>query len=247
MQGQFIFRILTATSFLISSARSLGQGNETDTLFYRSALSSTIHYYTESVGYQLGLYNAACYPGYPFIFIKDNPYFQSDHFKPGSVFYDGILYTDVPLLYDQVEDAVIVQGNQCPIQLINKKLSGFTLNDHLFIWCDRNDVNDVKIQEGFYELLSKGRTGVLKREIKNLTKNLSESEGAERSVLVRTLYFIKINNRIYPINKTKDLIRSLMDKQNEIRMFIRNDKLKFRQDPETVLLRTTSFYDELIR
>src|ERR1700733_4512515 len=111
MQGHFIFTVLTAAFSLISSDPSLAQGNETDTGFYRSAISSTIHFYTESEGDQLGLYNAPYYPGYPYIFKKETPYFQSDQFIPGSVFYDGILYTDVPLLFDQVKDAVIIQGS----------------------------------------------------------------------------------------------------------------------------------------
>jgi hypothetical protein len=247
MQGQFIFTVLTATFSLFSSDQSLAQGNETDTVFYRSGVSSTIHFYIESEGDQLGLYYGPYYPGYPYIFRKEKPYFNSDQFHTGSVFYDGILYTDVPLLYDQVKDAVIIQGSEYPIQLNNKKLSGFTLDDHLFIWRDQNDAREAKAEEGFYELLSNGRTGVLKKEIKKLAVDLFASEVAERSVLVTDHYFIMINNRIYAINKTKDLIRSLMGKEKEIRLFLKNNKLKFRQYPETVLLRTTSYYDQLIR
>ena len=111
------FCLLTVFLFPISV---LAQPAPEDSSLYQSAFAHTVDVYYRQLGDQSPLYNGRLYSGYGFAFKEGIPYFLSAEFRRESVVYDGIRFDNIPLLYDDLSEAVI------------SKDQGYWLQHHTF-------------------------------------------------------------------------------------------------------------------
>jgi hypothetical protein len=102
---------LSAFLFFLSTLineTTFAQVTRTDSSSQQYALNNTLSLFYASIGKQSRLYNGAEYYFYDPL-IKGNAYFaEVNAFSPGSIFYDGNLYTGVQMLYDIYSDQVVV-------------------------------------------------------------------------------------------------------------------------------------------
>jgi hypothetical protein len=236
------FWIVSTCSCFFPAGHVIAQLSESDSSFYQLVVSGAVNLYHFSAGDQSGLYNGSLYPGYPFHFKNGSPFFNSNKLDTGSVIYDDILYENLPLLYDNLKDVVIIDDNGSQIQLNSKKISEFTLPGHHFIRLGKNDMNNSRIiNTGFYEILYNGYNSVLKRVIKTIEDDLSSGEVVERVIHQSDYYYFKKDNAIYPAENKKDITAIFSDRKKEVQQFIRKNKLNLRKDKENVLLRIASY------
>ena len=237
-----------AISCTITPTVTNAQLNKTDSAFYQSAILNAINIYHASAGDQTALYNGSLYYGYPFRFKQGTPYFVADTvWIKGSVTYDGILYKDVTIEYDNLQDFVIVQDSLYWVQLNGKKVSEFTLLNRHFVRLEKNNVNKDIVTTGFYEVLYNGNVSIFRKDIKQIHEEASIVEGVERAVIVSSHYYIKKGDMIYPVSKESEITDILPDKKKEIRQFLKKNKLKFRKDKDNTLLQVAAFYEQLTK
>jgi hypothetical protein len=248
MKGSSCIVYLMVFIYLIPVPGSaIAQGNAADSNFYASALDATLRTVYQQAADQSGLYNGPLYPGYPFSFKKGSPYFEPAQFSPGDIDYDHLRYQNIPLLYDELRDLLIIQDNQFPLQLVNSFLSGFTLHGHQFVKWEGAGPKEFNGREVFFELLVQGPIQVLKKESKKLSEEVSVDLGIERSVLQEERYFIGREGSLSEIRKERDLLGLLKDRQKEIRQYLKDHQLKFRDDPEKLLIQVAGYYEKISR
>ncbi len=227
----------------------VAQAGITDTFLYKKAVYNALAVYHQAIGDQLGLYNGTQYANYSFTFADGkHPFFNASAFSAGSIVYDGALYTDIHLLYDEVAGVLIFQDSMHRLQLHNERVAEFTILDNHFIRLEKEGLNNDDMPSGFYQVLYNGTTQVLKREIKTITQDISSiAVGVVGNVKVKTLYFIKKDNTSFSIKKENDLFDVFKGRENDLQQYIKVHVLRFKKDIDNTLVQVAAYYDQLTK
>ena len=87
-------------------------------------------------------------------------------FTPGAIDYDGVLYRNVPMLYDIYSDKVVVllYNHYSKFSLLKERVKSFDFLDHHFvnIRADsiKNNIALNMVSPGYYDELYKGKLQV---------------------------------------------------------------------------------------
>jgi len=218
-----------------------------DTTVKQKALNSAVAYFDSSIGEQSPLYNGPEYSFYDPIY-KGTAYFMDvNAFTPGSVYYDGSLYKNVPMLYDLYTDKVVVllYNHFSKFSLLPERIKSFDFLDHHFvnILPDSVDVNSV-VKPGLYDELYVGKLQVLVKRVKNIQNNPGTTT-IETYFNPVTSYYLRKNNVYYSVGSQGSFLSVLKDKKAELKQYIRANKIKFRKTPEEAMVKIASYYDHL--
>ena len=252
---QNCFMRLSALSFCLSALFFGCLFNQTqaqstrdkDSLVNRGvAYSNTLEFYHQYLAPESGLYRGSQYADYAYLIKDGHPFFDDGHMQKGSVFYDGILYGDLDLVYDLVNEQVVINDpyNIYKISLINEQVDRFTIGSHPFIHL-RDSLNASAPRVGFYEELCQGRTTLLKREKKVVQEDLTSGE-IRRFIIHTTSYYLKKGQTYYAVNNKRSLLHALNDQSGEVKKFIRKNDLSMRRDEENTLIKVSAWYNNKV-
>jgi hypothetical protein len=239
--GYIFFTFLAQCSYSLISAQSL----QNDTNFTSMAVNNAINVYHQLLDRGSGLYNGPEYNNYPFRFEEGSPYFGGNDYIPGSVVYDGVLYLDIFMKYDQLKDVLIIRKDNNAIQLLSEKVSIFKLPDHSFTRILKDNNSGEPAVTGFYEQLYNGHIAVFKKVTKNILENFDMTNGILRSIDQKTYFYLLTNNRYILIKNKGDLIDALPMHKKETRKFIDSGNLNFKKDPADFIVKVATYYDSL--
>jgi hypothetical protein len=195
--------------------------------------------------------NAHLYTGKEFINysvnIKGYPFFETDQMQTGSVFYDGTLYENIPLLYDIVAQEVIINryNSDERIRLLNEKIKYFIFDGHRFENIFSAEGRGENITNTFYDIMSTGKASVLVKRIKHI-KNGIRAEDPTSFVEEDELY-VRNGNNLYAIDGKSSALQAFGDKRDMIKIFIRKNKFRFKKNMEKELALTAEYYSTLIK
>ncbi len=238
-----LIRILSCISiFLPVVAKS--QSNADDSSAYEASVANTISIYFNQIGDQSGLYNGRLYARYEFPFAFGSPYFLSGDFNDGSIIYSGVLYTHVPLLFDELRGQVITRDHGYGLQLVNERISEFSLLGHRMIRVVGDSLNVNSLSTGFYELLYSGKSEVLTQTRMNMQEKLTSTE-ILRIIVRHEDYLIRVGINYRKVNSKRELLDIMSDHRKQIQQFMRKNRLRYRKDTENALIKTAAFYDQL--
>ena len=233
---------LLATAFFPGIALK-AQSNKNDSGFFQASIHNAITSYQHFARDQSRLNNGRKYKPYGIRFISGTPFFQTDHFSEGTIIYEGGYYDNVNLMYDEVQDMVILRTDVA-IELITEHIEQFSIAGHFFVKLVK-DSNNHHLAAGFYEQMYKGKVEVYKKEKKLIKENLSTTEGVRGEIEKKTLYYLKKNGICYIIKKKSNIYEVLRDKENEIQKFMKSNSLSFKSDPDNTLAKIAFYYDQL--
>ncbi|HRI22663.1 MAG TPA: hypothetical protein PLA68_17000 [Panacibacter sp.] len=224
-----------------------GQTSYADSLNYINALNNAKALYTRFINPSTGLYNGSEYADHSYEIKQGSLFFEPGEFVNGSVVYDGILYENVRLLYDLVDERIIIKDPFAiyKLALINERLSEFTIADHKFVKLAEDDSLHSIINDGFYEVLFSGTNTVYKKQKKKIEEELSVSEGVKKSVVTTKLYFILKDKRFYSVNTKGALLSVFKNHRNDVQQFMRKNKLNFRNNRQNTIVQVTAYYDAI--
>ncbi len=230
---------------IIFSSRLLAQSAADDSLLYKKSISQAISVYHSEIGDQASLYNGVQYADFPFRFEEGGFQFFMDK-RPGigSVTYDDILFEKVLLQYDEIREVVIMQDSSRRIQLLNPRISSFTLFGNEFIHIIKDSTTKPLVRSGFYAILYKGNVSLLKKEEKLIREEVSR-DAVLRFIDVNRYYYIKKDSVYYPVKNKNSILDIFADRKSDIRQFINKNKLSYRRNRDEMLAKTTAYYDQL--
>jgi len=231
--------------FIICSSNSYGQVSRADTLARNNAI------YLAKQAYQSGLSgDALVFNGVEYIEplqttkLEGNPYFLSDDWMDGFVFYDGELYENVFLRYDIFQNKLVIDHVQThtTIELIVEKIKYFGLADHTFTWL-ANDQEGI-LKEGFYDLLYSGNVKVFAKRSKTVIEN-TDGKVLVTRLKDKTKLFLFKNGKYYAVSNKRSALNVFGYAKPEIKRFLSREKFNFRSAPEITLVAIGKYYDEL--
>ena len=229
----FIFSLLY-TNITIAQA---------DTLIKDKAVSKAQQVYFNGIGDQAAKFNGSQYQGYLASFQDGHPYFKYDYLSKGSITYDGLKFDNLNLLYDEVIDCVVFQDNTHRIQLVNERLSEFSIEEYNFERLVKKN-NSPLINTGFYQVLSKGKINLYKKETKRLIDKITNTNELTVLFEVHQYYYILQGNQFFQINRKKDLLQFFTSKDPQIIKWIKSSGLNFRKQKESSFKKVIDYYNQ---
>jgi hypothetical protein len=209
-----------------------------------TAISNTIAFYQRAIGDQSGIYNGTQYYRYPDFINSGHVFFMFDSLTNGSVNYDGIVYKNVQLLYDEMTDQLLTTDyrKENLVQLVKLKVGRFTISNHNFV---RIADGVPGISPGYYRQLYNGKSEVLGKEVKTIDKRIISQFEVNTTVEARNSYYIRINNRYRAVSGAKQLLKLMADKHKAVGDHLKSKKLKYKSNRENYIVEAVKHYDEV--
>ena len=208
--------------------------------------SNAIAFYDKYIGEGSHLFNGSEHAPYDFR-IKGDPYFVSNLFQPGYISYDSVFFRQVNMAYDIVRDEVTTNrfGINFRMKLVSEKIAYFSLFNHFFVRIVEDSANKSLITTGFYDRLYDGKIKLFVKRQKKIKETVTADEGDKLWFEENDLYFIYKNLKYYSIKSKKDLFDFFKDRKKDLRIYLRKNKIKFKNDPEITILKSIEYYDQL--
>jgi hypothetical protein len=232
--------LIASAALLFSSLADIAQHLLPDSVVFKRALDQTISYNTSVATKTSGLYAGSRYVR-DYYRVKGHPFFETDSLEKGDVFYNGVLYKNVDLLYDISHDDLVTKYSEdANLVLVREKISYFKLRGHLFV--AGSDV----LGRGFYDVLFTGKIELVAQRKKELTP-WSKTMEFDATFSQTSNYLIYKDSSYYKVNSKQELLDVLKDKKTELKDFISKNKIDFKKNFEAALLRTAMYYDQIAK
>lgn len=241
--------------FFVQSNRINAQLSPADSSLLNTSVAGAINFHNSVLGENIHLYNGPENTGYNHL-ATGNPYFIADEVQYGTVFYDDTYYQNVPMLYDLVQDNVVIlqyavnksgaseEYKKIMRQdLVKNKINWFTLPGHEFVRLVP-DSSSMGMPEGFYERMYNGKVKLFVKRSKKYVEEVKGQE-LERRYELTTDYYVQQNGKYYSVRSAKSLPGIFKDKKRELNNFYRNNRKKYKKNKEQLIFEATRYYDQL--
>ncbi|HZX57476.1 MAG TPA: hypothetical protein VFE54_02080 [Mucilaginibacter sp.] len=234
---------------VITAGKLFGQAAPADSSVVQNATAQTIANFYISIGQQSRLYSGHEYLPYERT-IKGNALYPLDAetWASGEVNYDGVLYKGVPMMYDIYKDVLVVllYNHFSMYTLLNERVHDFTFSGHHFVRVVADSlVNDKSgISTGFYNQLYGGKVEVLAKRIKTIQNSTNIAISLETYFIAKTVYYVRKGNTYYEVSGQSSFLNVLKDKKPLLQKYIKDNNIKFRQDPESAMASLAAYYDQ---
>lgn len=168
--------------------------------------------------------------------IEGNPYFASRQFENGTLSINGIVYPEVPLLYDSYLDQLVTFHpifNQ-KILIKPEKIDGFKLSNGSSFRFIPGNSNYLRNQNGIYEILGEGEFTALAKRYKSTKENRDISQ-YDAIFVAKSDFFLWKNGVFYPVSKGKQILEIIGLDVKQTKKELRAEGLNFKQGPENFL------------
>ncbi|PSR56126.1 hypothetical protein AHMF7605_22775 [Adhaeribacter arboris] len=232
---------------VIISSQAFSQVATNDSAYLATRINNLISQYDQAIGDQKILFNGKEYLTYDKYYLKGHQFFRSGEEQEGDVYYDGYLFTNVPLLYDVLLDQIVISepNGSLLFKLENKKVNYFKVHDHTFIRLAADTLSESPVKTGFYDLLVDGKTKLLAKRVKRVYEDAT-IRGMEGEFITEDRFFIRKNDQYYPVSKKKAVLKILTDNKKELQKYSRNQHLKFKKETrEYALVKLIQYYNNL--
>jgi len=159
--------------------------------------------------------------------------------------YNGKFYDNIQMYFDLTSNDVIINNytNTETLKLIPEKVKYFSLLNRHFVHLVPDEQNSSVIRNGFYEQLCQGKAIVYARREKQLQLSGNTEEDARYAEY--DYYFIKLQNAFYKVDDEHSLLEVFGNKKEELKKFIKENKLSFKKHLEEAIVKTTDYYNQL--
>jgi hypothetical protein len=217
-----------------------------DTAFLAASVNFAVDQYAKQLKGESPLHNGIEYGEYTSL-QEEHPFFLNNDWMEGSIIYQNDYYNKVPLQFDISADKVITEHatSGAKIQLINSKITAFTINNHRFIKLQAKSGDTLKLTPGFYEMLTEGpHLTLLTKRLKTLQRKVEANETRAEFEEVNRYYYSK-NGRYYPVKSKKSALQPLTDRRSQVKQYLKKNKIRFGVTRENALIEIAKFYNTI--
>ena len=210
-----------------------------------SAYAIAMRQYHSYVAPEVGLFRGTQYIDYDYTVQKGQPYFGLDSIRTGSVWYGGVAYDHVRMLYDLIKDQLVILDPYSiyKIALYMDLVDSFALDGHMLVRI-RDSLAPAWLRPTYVEPIYRGGLVLLKRERKFMHENLViSSDNVRLFIDGSSEYYLKKGGIYHAVNTREALYDLLKDRRSEIRRLVRKSKLKWHKEKERLLQLVVAWYD----
>ena len=237
-----LIRLLILFLFVCLQFNLTAQNQFPDSTDNKQIPGKIIQSYFTEVGDNTPLYNGTEYT-MPYHGVTGTPFYASDSFQNGTIIYDGVKYNNVKMAYDLVIDGLIIKAyHDLNLKLVTEKINSFSFSNHMFVRIE-HDSTTSKMRTGFYEVIYNGSVTVLSKRKKQL-ENSFRAEDPYKFAEYEYNY-IKKGDNYFIIDNKNSLIEVFGDQKDEIKKFIRKNKIKLKKRKGDNIVKTAQYYEQL--
>jgi hypothetical protein len=186
----------------------------------------------------LPVYNGRAFDGYP-ADIKGYALVPEDHWAAVSVLYEGIWY-NVTGRYDRHADELVLRNPDSTCLFIpnRDRIGRFRMEEREFVKLDAATGSSLT---GYYEMITDGPFAVFIKRGMLLHEDIS-GPTVERDFVPQDFYYIRKNGKFHQVRTKSNLFDLIPEKKNQVQKELKNQKIKFRQDPEAAIRIAAGLY-----
>lgn len=227
---------------------AFGQVADPDSSASPRAVAYAKTLYHRALGTQEHLYSGSEYVDFN-IPQRGHQYYKTREWEEANIFFDGILYQRVPILYDISQDQVLVthpseEGIFVKIKLNNDRIGYFTFLGDTFVQIRGNTSSDTPLEPGLYQQLYDGEVGVVAKRIKTRQDQI-ESQTVISVFTQRDRYYIRKDGQYYPVKSKGSVLQVFKEHKKELSQHLRKSGVKFRENREAAIITLAKHYDAL--
>ncbi len=177
--------------------------------------------------------------------IQGHPFFNNDQMHNSEIFYDGILYKNIPLMYDLVRQEVVISNynKSNRMKLLTEKIKYFTLQGHTFKNFFSIEGSDANVTNTIYDEVFNGKASVLIKRVKYVKIAIRAEDPTSFKQLDE--FYIRNGKSLYAVANKNAVIQAFNDKKQLLKIFIRKNRLKYKKNIEKDLVMTAAYYSTL--
>ena len=179
---------------------------------------------------------------------KGNPYFMDEEWMIGRVSIQGKSFKHVELLYDVVNDELILRqmlnnGSLVFVMLNKDFISSFTLTDHHFV--HSKELESPALKSGFYEMVYDGELRFIIRYDKAFVNQYTAQSPHGSFSNQRAANYILNNGRVTRISSKRSLLNYFSAHKKQIRSFLREHRINYKKASTDELHQLMTYCDQL--
>lgn len=210
-----------------------------------SGISTATEFYKQFIGTEAEIYKGPVSGSFNYTLTKGNRFFLPIQTKQGKVLYNGLMFHNIPLLYDVLHNKLITtrpSDNQS-FDILNQHVSYFELEGHRFTHLQNPPVKNMPA--GFYEIHFEGqKCSVYELHSKLLNEDLGE-QFKRYLIEDNQVIYLKKDMAYFRVDKKKDLFRIFETKQAEIKSFIKTNNLKLAKINAATMAKIAEYFETL--
>lgn len=175
--------------------------------------------------------------GYPFLFTQE--------FLPGTVTIGGKTYENIKIRYDIYNDELLIITDRIIILQVNKEMvDGFTvLYAGVYYTFKKLEENDQSPVSGYVNVVYEKTGSIYVKYRKEI--DVSGSDNANGVFFQFHKIFIKKDGIIHQISSRNEFLKLLADKKDEVKDFLKTNKIKVAKMNPWSYGQILQFYDSL--
>ncbi len=177
--------------------------------------------------------------------IDGDPYLFSTDFLPGTVTIDGKTFDNIKIRYDIYNDQILILTDKIIILQLNKEMvDGFIIKsaevNYRFKKIDKNDQSPVS---GYVNVVYDKATSLFVKYKKEIDTSSSDNLFGV-FYLMRKIYVMK-DGYIQQISSRKQFLKLLQDKKQQVKNYIKGNKIKVSKLNPWSFATILEFYDSV--
>ena len=226
--------------FFLSALYARGQSLDTTVSALSRVPDSISNIYSSNQDESLPVYSGRLY--YPVMRIEDHPFAYTDEWQKGTIWYDGVTYHDITYKYDTyMQELIVVTPRSIPVRVVSERVQRFDFGPQSFI--RHNPDKDQVLKTGFYQQLETGVVSIFVHRHKIIQEKIVQNTLERKFISLDSYYALK-DGRYHPINNQKSLLNLMSDNKQAVTRNLKQQRLKYKHDPENYILKATQFYNQ---
>ncbi|MDR2811248.1 MAG: hypothetical protein LBB84_11975 [Tannerellaceae bacterium] len=228
---QYLFSLL----FLLAALLCRAQEEETNDYLLHAGVGAVIYSGKEE----------AVYPR-----VREHPYLDTKQYREGTVCFDGRVYPKQQMRLNVYTDELIIllPDNRAGIVLPSERMDSAVFSPYAVFY--HTPVQDEAKEQrslpdkGYYARLHNGKFTVWKRQTK-LIERVTNGMNIEQIFTSRTRYYVYKDGRYRSVGNKRNLLKLFASKKKELNLYIRQQRLNFKDEPDDAIVRTVKYYESL--
>jgi len=225
--------------FLLSLVAQAQEKPQNLTVFVNDDIES----YLSKAGNQAIIYSGKEEVKYP-THIINHPYVDTKEYRKGNLSFDGIMYPNVRMrLNSHTGELIVINPDSRYNLVVPTDRVDYATIDSLYIFYLQPD-NEYNLREGYYVRLRNGKHPVLKRQtsfLKSRTKDLE----LEVSFDIQKRFYVLKDGVYTQVNSQRGILKLFKSHKKELKQYIKQHEINFRESPEKAILAITEQYEIL--
>lgn len=200
--------------------------------------------YVNKAGNQAMIYDGELEPLY-LNRLEGHPYLDTRDYRKGTLAFDGIVYPGVEMRLNVYLEKLIVLSPDRRLHVIvpSDRIRFVHLSEYDLYYMEPAGEKG-HFPKGFYVRLHAGKYSLWKRSTKGLERRMEGLTMTDRFA-EKTSYYICRDGVYYPVSGKRSLLNLFNEGGNELKRYIKDERLSFGEERERSLIRVVEYCESL--